>query len=91
MSSSYYSTRALQESGKNQGPIQTTVNVILIDVWVDDLLSGTGTLEEICVPQDDLIQTLTKVSPTTQVEEQRAPTGHSSPQRPSRSWQGFRN
>ena len=57
-SSSYHSTRALQESGKNHGPNPNTVNVILNDFWVDDLLSGADTLEEACVLQDNLIETL---------------------------------
>ena len=57
-SSSYHSTRALQESGKNHGPNPNTVNVILNDIWVDDLLSGADTLEEACVLQDNLIETL---------------------------------
>ena len=57
-SSSYYSTRALQESGKTNGPNSNTVNVILNDFWVDDLLSGADTLEEACVLQDHLIETL---------------------------------
>ena len=59
-SSSYHSTRALQESGKNHGPNLNTVNVILNDFWVDDLLSGADTLDEACVFQDDLIETLNK-------------------------------
>ena len=59
-SSSYHSTRALQESGKTNGPNLNTVNVILNDFWVDDLLSGADTLEEACVLQDDLIETLNK-------------------------------
>ena len=59
-SSSYHSTRALQESGKNHGPNPNTVNVILNDFWVDDLLSGADTLEEACVLQDNLIETLNK-------------------------------
>ena len=36
------------------------MNVILNDFWVDDLLSGADTLEEACVLQDDLIETLNK-------------------------------
>ena len=60
-SSSYHSTRALQESGKTNGPNPNTVNVILNDFWVDDLLSGADTLEEACVLQDDLIETLNKI------------------------------
>ena len=40
-SSSYHSTRALQESGKVHGPNPDTVNVIVNDFWVDDLLSGS--------------------------------------------------
>ena len=36
------------------------MNVILIDFWVDDLLSGADTLEEACVLQDNLIETLNK-------------------------------
>ena len=59
-SSSYHSTRALQESGKTNGPNPNTVNVILNDFWVDDLLSGADTLEEACVLQDNLIETLNK-------------------------------
>ena len=59
-SSSYHSTRALQESGKTNGPNPNTVNVVLNDFWVDDLLSGADTLEEACVLQDDLIETLNK-------------------------------
>ena len=59
-SSSYHSTRALQESGKNHGPNPNTVNAILNDFWVDDLLSGADTLEEACVLQDNLIETLNK-------------------------------
>ena len=59
-SSSYHSTRALQESGKNHGPNPNTANVILNDFWVDDLLSGADTLEEACVLQDNLIETLNK-------------------------------
>ena len=59
-SSSYHSTRALQESGKTNGLNPNTVNVILNDYWVDDLLSGSDTLEEACVLQDDLIETLKK-------------------------------
>ena len=59
-SSSYHSTRALQESGKNHGPNPNTVNVILNDFWVDDLLSGADTLDEACVLQDNLIETLNK-------------------------------
>ena len=59
-SSSYHSTRALQESGKNHGPTPNTVNVILNDFWVDDLLSGADTLDEACVLQDNLIETLNK-------------------------------
>ena len=51
---------ALQESGTNHGPNQNTVNVILNDFWVDDLLSGADTLEEACVLQDELIETLNK-------------------------------
>ena len=58
--SSYHSTRALQESGKTNGPKPNTVNVNLNDFWVDDLLSGANTLEEACVLQDDLIETLNK-------------------------------
>ena len=58
-SSSCHSTRALQEIDKNCGPNLNTVNVILNDFWVDDLLSGAGTLEEACELQDDLIETLT--------------------------------
>ena len=34
------------------------MNVILNDFWVDDLLSGADTLEEACVLQDNLIETL---------------------------------
>ena len=61
MSSSFYlSTRALQGSGKTNGPNPNTVDVILNDFWVDDLLSGADTLEEACVLQDDLIETLNK-------------------------------
>ena len=56
----YHSTRALQESGKTNEPKTNTVNVILNDFWVDDLLSGADTLEEACVLQDDLIETLNK-------------------------------
>ena len=37
-----------------------TVNVILNDLWFDDLLSGADTLEEACVLQDNLIETLNK-------------------------------
>ena len=59
-SSSYHSTRALQKSGKTNGPNPNTVIVILNDFWVDDLLSGADTLEEACVFQDDLIETLNK-------------------------------
>ena len=59
-SSSYHSTRALQESGKTNGPNPNAVNVILNDFWVDDLLSGADTLEEACVLQDNLIETLNK-------------------------------
>ena len=59
-SSSYHSTRALQESGKNHEPNPNTVNVILNDFWVDDFLSGADTLEEACVLRDDLIETLNK-------------------------------
>ena len=59
-SSSYHSTRALQESGKNHGPNPNTVNVILNDFWVDDSLSGADTLEEGCVLKDNLIETLNK-------------------------------
>ena len=59
-SSSYHSTRALQECGKGHGHNPNTVNVILNDYWVDDLLSGADTLEEACVLQDDLIETLNK-------------------------------
>ena len=59
-SSPYHSTRALQESGKTNGPNPNTVNVILNDFWVDDLLIGADTLEEACVLQDDLIETLNK-------------------------------
>ena len=59
-SSSYHSIRALQDSGKNHGPNLNTVNVILNNFWVDDLLSGADTLEEACVLQDDLIETLNK-------------------------------
>ena len=59
-SSSYHSTRALQESGKTNGPNIKTVNVILNDFWVDDLPSGADTLKEPCVLQDDLIETLNK-------------------------------
>ena len=59
-SSSYHSTRALQESGKNHGPNPNKVNVILNDFWVDDLLSGADTLEEACVLQDNLIETPNK-------------------------------
>ena len=58
--SSYHSTRALQESGKTHGPNPNTVDVILNDFWVDDLLSGADTLEEACVLQDNLIETLNK-------------------------------
>ena len=36
--------------------------MILNDFWVDDLLSGADTLEEACVLQDDLIETLNKNS-----------------------------
>ena len=57
-SSSYHSTRALQESGKTNGPNPNTVNVILNDLGVDDLFSGADTLEEACVLQDYLIETL---------------------------------
>ena len=57
-SSSYHSTRGLQESGKTHGPNSNTVDVILNDFWVDDLLSGADTLEEACVFQDNLIETL---------------------------------
>ena len=59
-SSSYHSTRALQESGKTNGPKPNTVNVILNDFCVDDILSGADTLEEACVLQNDLIETLNK-------------------------------
>ena len=59
-SSSYHSTRALQECGKAHSPNPNTANVILNDFWVDDLLSGSDTLEEACKLQDDLIQTLNK-------------------------------
>ena len=59
-SSSYHSTRALQESGNFHGPNSNTVDVILNDFWVDDLLSGADTLEEACVLQDNLIETLNK-------------------------------
>ena len=58
--SSYRSTRALQVSGKNDGSNPNTVNVILNDVWVDDLLGGSDTLEEACVLQDDLSGPLNK-------------------------------
>ena len=34
--------------------------MILNDFWVDDLLSGADTLEEPCVLQDNLIETLNK-------------------------------
>ena len=61
-SSSYHSTRALQESGRNYGPNPNTVNGILNDFWVDDLLSGADTLEEACVLQDNLVETLNKNS-----------------------------
>ena len=44
-SSSHHSTRALQESGKNHRPNPNTVNVILNDFWVDDLLSGADTAD----------------------------------------------
>ena len=57
---SYHSTRALEESGKTNGPNPNTVIVILNDFWVDDLLGGADTLEEACVLQDDLIETLKK-------------------------------
>ena len=43
-SSSYHSTRALQESDKTNGPNPNTVNVILNDFWVDDLLREADTL-----------------------------------------------
>ena len=59
-SSSYHSTRALQESGKTNEPNPMTVNVILNDFWLDDLLSGADTLEEACVLQQELIETLSK-------------------------------
>ena len=59
-SSSYHSTRALHEIGKTNGPNTNTVNVILNDFWVDRLLSGADTLEEACVLQEDLIETLNK-------------------------------
>ena len=62
-SSSYHSTRALQESGKNHGPNPNTVNVLLNDFRVDDLLSGADTLEEACVLQDNLTETLNKNCP----------------------------
>ena len=45
VSSSYHSTRAFKESGKNHGPNPNTVNVILNDFWVGDLLSDADTLE----------------------------------------------
>ena len=54
-SSSYHSTRALQESGKTSGPKPNTVNVILNDFRV-----GADTLEEACVLHYDLIETLNK-------------------------------
>ena len=57
VSSSYQSTRALQESGKKHGPNPNTANVILNDFWVDDLLSAADTLEEAC---KHLIETLNK-------------------------------
>ena len=59
-SSFYHSTRALHESAKTNGPNPNTVNVILNVFWVDDLISGADTLEEACVLQDDLIETLNK-------------------------------
>ena len=59
-SASYHSTRALQESGKTNGPIPDTVSVILNDFRVDDLVSGADTLVEACVLQDDLIEALNK-------------------------------
>ena len=59
-SSFYHSARALQESGKTNEPNPNTVNVILNDFWVDDLLSGADTMEEACVLQDYLIKTLNK-------------------------------
>ena len=36
--------------------------MILNDFWLDDILSGADTLEEACVLQDDLIETLSKNS-----------------------------
>ena len=51
-SSSYHSTRALQDSVKTNGPNPNTVNVILNEFWVNELLSGAYTLA------DDLIETL---------------------------------
>ena len=45
-SSSYHSIRALQETGKTHGPNSNTVDVILNDFWVDDLLSGADTLRK---------------------------------------------
>ena len=59
-SSSYHSTRALQENGKTHVPKPNTVNVILNDFWVADLLGSPDSLEEAFVLQDDLIVTLNK-------------------------------
>ena len=60
-SSFYHSTRALQESGgENHGPNPKTAKVILNNFCVDELLNGADTLEEACVLQDDLIETLNK-------------------------------
>ena len=61
-SSFYHSTPALQENSETNGPITNTVNVFLEDFWVDDLLSGADTLEEACVLQDNLNETLNKNS-----------------------------
>ena len=37
------------------------MNVILNVFWVDDQLNGADTLEEVCVLQDDLVETLKKI------------------------------
>ena len=49
-----------KKCGKTNGPNPNTVNVILNDFWVGDLLSGADTLVEACVLQDNLIETLNK-------------------------------
>jgi hypothetical protein len=57
-SSSYHSTKGLQEVAKNHSSSPDIQRVIEDDFYVDDLLTGARTLEEAIQLEDDLISTL---------------------------------